>query len=207
MSPLSATLPKARLETLVDGIFAIAMTILVLEVKVPELAQRRDGAELLHALGRLAPTLGAYFFSFGMLGLFWHWHHRLAAKLSRVDLPLLAVSFAFLALVSFFPFVAALLGRYPANPVALGVYLPCIGLILGSQVAFFALARRRGLLLPDLPPEEVRAAHQRNIQSLAIFSFACLPSALRFGPLWVALALASGALCLLWKRRAGRVPA
>lgn len=207
MSALSTTLPKARLETLVDGIFAIAMTILVLEVKVPELADRHSAAELGAALARLTPTLAAYFFSFGMLGLFWHWHHRLAAKVARVDMPLLAVGLGFLALVSFFPFAAALLGRYPMNAVALGLYLPVIGLILTSQVAFFLVARRRGLLLPDLPAAEIRSAHQRNILSLAIFSFACLPSALRFGPRWIVLALAAGVACLLWKRRAGRAAA
>ena len=62
---------KARLETLVDGVFAIAMTILVLEVKVPEIADGRSTDALLHALAHHGYVIGAYFFSFAMLALFW----------------------------------------------------------------------------------------------------------------------------------------
>jgi uncharacterized membrane protein len=92
MSAEEFLLPKVRLEALVDGVFAVAMTLLVPEVKVPELANRQSAAELFQGLRQPAPTLLAYFFSFGMLGLFWTWHHRLAAKLARLDVPLLALS-------------------------------------------------------------------------------------------------------------------
>ena len=56
-----------------DGIFAIAMTILVLELKVPELQNPRSSTELWTALNHAWPTLAAYLFSFLMLGVFWVW--------------------------------------------------------------------------------------------------------------------------------------
>ena len=180
-------LSKGRLEALVDGVFAIAMTILVLEVRVPELRDSRSSAELLTHLRHLGPTLAAYFFSFFMLGLFWMWHHRLAAKVRRLNARTIALSLFFLALVSFFPFAAGVLGRYPLNPVSLAIYLPAIGGILLTQWAFFLVARAGGLLDPEVPEAEIRSAHARNLRGCAIFFLVAIPSALRVG--WVPAAL------------------
>ena len=191
---------KARLETLVDGVFAIAMTILVLEIKVPELADPRSTDELLAALGHHGYVIAAYFFSFGMLGLFWVWHHRLAEKVREIDLPLLLCALAFLALVCFFPFAAALLGRYPVNLAALLVYVPLTGLIIGLQTLFFRLAMRRELLVPSVPIEQVRATHRRNVRGCAVFCLACVPTALRLNPVAAAGCALLGGL-LLWQAR------
>src|SRR5258708_15922983 len=67
---------KDRLEFLFDGIFAIAMTILVLELKVPELNDRRSVSELAHALAHHAPTFGSYLLSFWLLRIFWYRHNQ-----------------------------------------------------------------------------------------------------------------------------------
>ncbi|HJW09208.1 MAG TPA: TMEM175 family protein [Holophagaceae bacterium] len=180
-------LPKVRLEALVDGVFAIAMTILVLEVRIPELQDPRSRTELADALRHAWPTVAAYLFSFLMLGLFWVWHHRLAAKLRQLDSLLITVSLLFLATVSFFPFAAGLLGRYMGNRVSLMVYLPVVAMILVLQVLFYGLAMRRGLLHEDLSPAEVLAPHRRNLRGCFIFFVANLPNCLRFG--WTALAI------------------
>lgn len=202
MSQEKFLLPKVRLEALVDGVFAVAMTLLVLEVKVPELANRQSAAELFQGLRQSAPTLVAYFFSFGMLGLFWTWHHRLAAKLARLDVPLLALSLLFLSLVSFFPFAAAVLGRYPANPASLGIYMPVVGGILLSQAAFFGLARRRGLVDPAIGAAESLQAHKRNLRGALIFILWAVPSLLRLGVGWSLAALGVAILLVVLLRRA-----
>jgi len=192
---------KHRLEALVDGVFAIAMTILVLEVKVPELMDRRSTAELLHKLQHAWPTLAAYLLSFCFLGLFWFWHHRLMSKISRVDVPVFALTLWFLALVSFFPFAAALMGRYPVNAVALMIYLPTMGLLLTTQAANFALALHRGCVDPDIPREEIFAAQRRNLRGCAIFFLAATPSAVRMGTVSVILCLlTAGAFFFLLRR-------
>lgn len=195
-------LAKARLEALVDGVVAIAMTILILEVKVPELADGRSAAELMGRLRHAAPTLLAYFFSFGMLAVFWVWHHRLAAKVARLDKALIAISLAFLSLVSFFPFAAAVLGRYPINAVSLAVYMPVVGGILLCQVAFFGHARRRGLVDPSVTAAESLQIHRRNLKGAVIFALWAAPSLLRLGWAWAAVPLLVAGVLLVAIRRA-----
>lgn len=198
-------MPKHRLEALADGIFAIAMTILVLEVRVPDLVDPRSSSEFLTKLRHAWPTLAAYFFSFFMLGYFWVWHHRLAAKLRRLDLPSLLMSLFFLALVSFFPFAAAVMGRYPLNAASLMVYLPTIGLILATQTSFFGWAMAKDLVDPDIPIAEVRRAHLRNLRGCAIFFLSASPSAIRLGWPHLAASLSIGIGFLVWARRYRRV--
>lgn len=194
---------KHRLEALVDGVFAIAMTILVLEIRVPELAEHRSALELLDKLHHAWPTLAAYFISFFMLGLFWFWHHRLMSKISRVDVPIFILTLLFLALVSFFPFAAALLGRYLTNPVSLMIYVPTMGLLLITQAANFALALHRGCVDPDLPQAEILAALRRNLRGCAIFFLAAIPSVLRMGWAGVILCLLASGVCFYFMRRYG----
>jgi len=192
---------KHRLEALVDGVFAIAMTILVLEIKVPELMDRRSTQELLDKLHHAWPILAAYLISFCLLGLFWFWHHRLMSKILRVDVPVFALTLLFLALVSFFPFAAALLGRYPTNAVALMIYLPTMGLLLTTQAANFALALHRGCVDPDIPRDEIRAAQRRNLRGCGIFFLAAIPSAYRLGPVSVLLCFLAAVTFFFLMRR------
>ncbi len=67
---------KSRLEALFDGVFAIAMTLMVLEIRIPELANRGSMAEFAAAMQQNIPSLVAFLLSMGMLGLFWYRHHR-----------------------------------------------------------------------------------------------------------------------------------
>ncbi|HEY1090165.1 MAG TPA: TMEM175 family protein [Burkholderiaceae bacterium] len=191
---------RARLETLVDGVFAIAMTILVLELKVPELSDRRSAEELLHGLLHHGPVIGAYFFSFAMLGMFWVWHHRLAEKVREIDLPLLICALCFLSLICFFPFAAALLGRYTTNLTALLIYVPVIGLLLALQTLFFMIAMRRGRVVESVTPEVARATHQRNLMGLAVFCIACTPTVMRLNVYASILSVGLGML-LLWRAK------
>ncbi|MDE3245774.1 MAG: DUF1211 domain-containing protein [Acidobacteriota bacterium] len=195
-------LTKARVETLVDGVFAIAMTLLILEVKVPELVNPKSASELLGSLHHALPTAIAYFLSFFMLGLFWVWHHRLAEKVTGFDVPLLAITFAFLALVSSFPFAAALFGRYFGNVGTLVVYMPVVGLILVCQVMFLVVARRSRLLREDIGPGEIRVAHKRNVLGLAFFLLGAIPAALPFGLVPTLLVAACAAFSFVMYKRA-----
>lgn len=178
-APEKPLLHKARVETLVDGVFAIAMTILVLELKVPEGLDRRAPEPLLHALLHHLPVVLAYLFSFFLLAVIWVWHHRLTEKMAAMDRPVLVCVMVLLSMVCAFPFAAALLGRYPANPVSLAVYMPVLAVILLSQTAMFWLARRRGLLQPNVSAELALAAHRRNVRGLAMFLLCAIPAALR----------------------------
>jgi len=191
---------RARVETLVDGVFAIAMTILVLEVKVPDLVDQRSAEELLLALWHHGYVIAAYFFSFAMLAVFWVWHHRLAEKVRDIDLPLLVCIVVFLALVCFFPFAAALLGRYPLNLTALLVYVPLLGLIIFVQTMFYAIAIRRKLIDESVSTEAMLLAHQRNLRGCAIFMVASVPTLLRLDP-FVALGGAVMGGLIFWRAK------
>jgi uncharacterized membrane protein len=103
------------MDPLIDGVFAVALTILALEIKVPELEHPGSPSELLHALMHHGSVIGAYSVSFALLGLFWIWHHRLSDKVSEIDGALLCCSLAFLSLVCLFPFASAVFAARAAK--------------------------------------------------------------------------------------------
>lgn len=193
-------LHKARLETLVDGVFAIAMTILVLEVKVPTISDRFSALELLNALAHDGVVIFAYFVSFSALGVFWVWHHKLTEKITEIDLPLLICSLAFLSLICFFPFVAALFGRYPQNLTANVVYVVLLGLILVSQTLYFWIAISRKKIVESMTPSDALVTHRINLMSLAIFCLSLSATGLRIN-IYAALTCILVGLILLWRFR------
>jgi len=114
-------LSKHRIEALVDGIFAVAMTLLVIELKLPEHVQATSSAELLHVLGDLAPTFGSWIISFLVLAIFWVGNHRLYSYVRHVDGPLLCYTILMLAGASLLPFASAVNGRF-LSQLAQAVY-------------------------------------------------------------------------------------
>jgi uncharacterized membrane protein len=122
MAPMSHTpaapeshtgLSKHRLEALTDGIFAVAMTLLVIELKLPEHATVRDASDLANGVVRLIPTFIAWIISFFVLAIFWFSHHRLFHYVRIVDGRLLWLNILYLGFVSLMPFSSALAGQYP----------------------------------------------------------------------------------------------
>jgi uncharacterized membrane protein len=162
---------RARLEMLFDGIFAIAMTILVLELKVPEeLADRRSVAELAHALAHSAATFGSYLLSFAMLGMLWYRHNVFYRHLRHVTRGMLVLHFVQLAMAAFFPFCAAMLGRYPANSLPLVFYAGCIMLYVWAMLATWLLAHRVGAINPQLDAAGYAAIRTRIVRSCIIIT-------------------------------------
>src|SRR5215470_17429374 len=112
-----------HLTALTDGLFAVAMTLLVLDLRVPVstgLAYSEHG--LWGALLRMGPSFVAYLLSFTMLGTFWLAQHTLLGILGRCDRTLTWISLGFLFVVSLLPFSAALLAHYVHLRLAVGVY-------------------------------------------------------------------------------------
>lgn len=103
---------KHRLEALTDGIFAVAMTLLVIELKIPEMAHPRTEAQFLGALGHLIPKFIAWLISFFVLAIFWVSHHRFFHFVHRVDAKLSWLTIYYLACVSLMPFSSALAGEH-----------------------------------------------------------------------------------------------
>ena len=124
-----------RLLMLSDGVFAIAITLLTLELKPP---QRWDGAADTLVIGMWRP-LFAYSAGFTIIGGFWIVHRQLFAKLRRVDTPATLFSLLLLFLIALVPAVAMLMGEYgPARSML--VYLIMVAAISVVQLALWAYA-------------------------------------------------------------------
>jgi uncharacterized membrane protein len=122
-----------HLTALSDGLFAVAMTLLVLDLRVPVSAAGPAYSErgLGGALVQLGPNFAAYLLSFTMLGTFWLAQHTLLGILGQCDRTLTWINLGFLFVVSLLPFSAALLAHYVHLRLAVGVYWLNI-LLLGA---------------------------------------------------------------------------
>lgn len=112
---------KNRLEAFSDGMFAIILTILVLELHVPQLANNSFGV-FLSALTEIAPKLLSFLFSFFIIAIFWVNHHQIVHQIEKVDAKLLWLNIALLFFACLFPFLTAFVGDYPNNPFVVALF-------------------------------------------------------------------------------------
>jgi len=117
-APLVVLWSKHRVEALTDGIFAVAMTLLVIDLKVPDPHAIHTQAELAQALADVFPKAMSWLLSFFVLATFWIGHHRLYHYVRYVDRGMLWRNLYQLAFVSLMPFSAALLGEFGTMPAA-----------------------------------------------------------------------------------------
>jgi len=108
----STALTPNRLEFLTDGVFAIVMTLLVLEISIPEIAHPSLQVELPRRLLELWPKLYSYLLSFFVLGTLWTLHHRSFHSIKRSDNVLLWLNIFFLMFVALMPFTTSIVGNY-----------------------------------------------------------------------------------------------
>ena len=146
-----------RLTALSDGLFAVAMTLLVLDLRVPVSTAGSVYSErgLGGALLKLGPSFAAYLLSFTMLGTFWLAQHTLLGILGRSDRTLTWINLGFLFVVSMLPFSTALLAHYVHLRLAVGVYWLNI-LLLGIGLEWGARYGRTAFL-----PERTGQAYSR----------------------------------------------
>ena len=150
---MAAMFAKARLDTLSDGIFAVAMTLLVLDVRLPEDFHPHDGAELLKGLAGLWPKLLPYLLSFGVLGLRWLSNIQVRSHAEYVGREYVNWWLLYLLLITCVPFTTIVVGRY-AN------LAPAIWLYAGHTLLIALVGVRLTLLTPGLEKD----AHLRHWQ-------------------------------------------
>ena len=143
-----------RLAFFSDAIYAISLTLLVVDLAVPTISDASSGQDLWEALGDVSSEILMFFISFLVIGSFWLAHHRFVAKLGAVDRTLMFGSLCYLSFIAFLPFPSGLLGEYADNPVAVALYALCIAAVASLEVVLFAVARRRDLLTVS-PTDEV----------------------------------------------------
>jgi uncharacterized membrane protein len=142
------------LEALADGIFAIAMTILVLELRIPESTAAADlWTELVH----LAPRFATFVISFVVLGVYWFAHHQTFYFLVRVNRTFVWFSILFFMGAALVPFVASVLGAFYQHPLALSLYGVVLSLLAAlGYVIWWYITGDRGLVDEKLDPDLVR---------------------------------------------------
>lgn len=165
-SAFTTTISKGRLEFLFDGVFAIALTILVLELKLPEIADKRSAGELGRALLGHWRTFLSYLISFMILSGFWIGHNTLYARLVRVTKAILAIHVWLLIWAAFIPFCAHLLGRYPGNPVSHAVYLATAFAYSAGLLALVVTADRQKAFDATVSAGDVRRLRRGLIRPL-----------------------------------------
>lgn len=163
-------LPKTRVEAFSDGVIAIIVTILVLEIKVPRLGGDRLEDQLLAAFWHALPLVGAYAVSFMVLLVFWVAHHQLMHSLRRVDRNLLWLNGLFLMILAFVPAPTALIGEYPSAAAGSVLYG---GVLALAGLAFLAMrlyVTRHGTLLHEaVPAAAARQAVRKGLLSPLLY--------------------------------------
>ncbi|MBI3313523.1 MAG: DUF1211 domain-containing protein [Candidatus Omnitrophica bacterium] len=120
-------LSNNRLEALSDGVFAIVLTLLILEIRVPHLEDHSHAA-LIVALGSVAPKIFSWLTSFFILMVFWVNHHHILSRAKKCDYGLFWLNALVLLAVSFIPFPTAFMGEYLRSPVAVTFFSLVVGL-------------------------------------------------------------------------------
>ncbi|MGD0825114.1 MAG: TMEM175 family protein [Terriglobales bacterium] len=163
-----------RLAALSDGIFAFAMTLLVLDLRVPAGEAVHNEHDLWHGLAALSPRLVMYMMSFLTLGIFWVGQQTQLNHLKRSDRSLSWIHIAFLFFVTITPFSTALLAEFTAYRVALVAYwlnIFCLGFALYLS---WGCATRLGLVKDDIAPEVPAAVCRRIVIAQALYAFGAL---------------------------------
>ncbi len=211
---MGGELTTSRIEALADGVFAVVMTLLVLDLKVPVVAGPDAAAELPGKLFELWPRLLSFALSFVIAGVYWVGHHNQYHFIRRSDRVLLWINILFLLCVAVIPFSTALLGEYPQQPIAVAIYglnLILIGLVLYAHW-WYATADYR-LVDHDIDPHLVRVAKQRILIAPIAYALAILLSfvgtalSLTIYVLVPVLYIVPGAVDRHWHRRPVPPPA
>ena len=145
---------KQRLEAFSDGVYAIVITLLILDFRIPDV----HAAALGTALVAMLPQVGTYVLSFFVVGLYWLAHHRAANQIRLIDGTFIWLNLVWLLFVSVMPFPTSLLGRYPLQPIPIAIY--GIDLIMANVTGFIItlyMRKHPELCVSPVSAEAVRA--------------------------------------------------
>ena len=163
---INHTFSKTRVEAFSDGVFAIIITLLVLEIKVPHVEHHDSVPDLLHSLLGLTPKLVSWIISFLIVCVIWVNHHRVLESIKAVDNPLLWLNANLLLWCSFIPFPTALMGDYVHNPLAVFFF----GIVMSFAALGFTFIRMYLKKHPELlqvPPAP--GLHKREVTRSFLF--------------------------------------
>jgi uncharacterized membrane protein len=193
--PSESDSPTTRLEAFSDGVFAIAITLLVLEIRLPPAAEIEHGGGLASALLALWPSYAGYVVSFVTVGIMWANHHEVIRLVSRADHGLIVWNLLLLLAISFTPFPTAVMAEHLPHPgwdrnVAVAFYCGSFTLTaLFYNLLWRNVSSRRRLILAHVSDDRVRAITRAYAPGTFIYGTA---TAVAFVSVPAALAIVAG---------------
>ncbi|WP_262058593.1 TMEM175 family protein [Streptomyces sp. STR69] len=163
-----------RLLALSDGIYAIAMTLLVIDVAVPA---HLDDAGFHKALGEALPSVGAFALSFSLLSGFWRDHRRILTALPTETTLVTRLILLGLGLVALLPFPTGLLAEYASHPEAVALYAGAMTAIHGVHVTLLLLTQRQVHPSPESPAALARRRFTAQLGASALVFALSIPLA------------------------------
>jgi uncharacterized membrane protein len=170
------TVEFGRVLAFSDGLYAIAMTLLIVSVGVPNVADKESVGDLADALDDLQPEFVSFFISFAVIGRYWVAHHQFVSLLATIDRSFVWLNLTYLMFVAFLPFPTSLLGDYIDNPLSVALYATNVAVVSGMEVVLFRHAQRAGLLQRPLPANVYRYGVTVSL-SPVLFFIASIPIA------------------------------
>jgi uncharacterized membrane protein len=158
-----------RLKAMSDGVFAIVLTLLVLELHVPDPGANPTNAELTTQLFQLLPKIIAYVISYLIIGLYWVVHNRLFRHIVQYDRKLLWQNLRFLLFVSFLPFTTALSGSYNQTSLGWQIYALNIAAVGLSSVGIWRRAVKDNLISKGMSQLEIAYIYERGLPAPLVF--------------------------------------
>lgn len=166
----------ARLDQLSDGIFAIVMTILVFQIKLPAILGPIDNAGLWSEIQKLLPLVLSYILSFALLFTYWRAHHFFVTVYAKnIDSMLTNINALFFMLISLVPFSSSILGQYSKNELSVvifGTHIILIGLTLYWMRRYVIFSPH--IQNPEITKREIRGSTVRTLAPV-IFSLIAIP--------------------------------
>jgi uncharacterized membrane protein len=163
-----------RLKAIADGVFAVAMTLLVLELVAPE-ANGITNKELNGLLLSMWPKFIAYVLSFLITGMYWLVHHSIFDAIRYYDATLAWINIMFLLLVALIPFTTSLLGEHFLQKTATMIYgVHLLLMFLGGYSLWTYATWKRILVAPDLDPGLITGARRMGYVYFVILSIAII---------------------------------
>jgi uncharacterized membrane protein len=159
-----------RLTLFSDGIFAFAITLLAVDIRVPDLVSSLAGQELNAALIALTPKLIGFGLSFWIAGSFWIFYHHVFRYIKHYDRPIIMLNLLFLMFIVLIPFPSDLLSRFPSEQTALVIYSTMMGATGTSLSLIWHYASwNHRLTDPDLSGTTIRRLRIRTYISPVLF--------------------------------------
>ncbi len=169
---------KSRFEAFTDGVFAFAITVLILGIALPAFHAPPSEGELSRALLELWPNFLAYILSFAVIGIMWQNHHALFRLVSRVDRMTVFLNLALLAGTVFIPFATSTLGAYPTMRPAAFLYGVTLTWTAVAYNLLLAHLTRSGAFAQQVDAKTIRATTIAYRVGVAIYIVATLTSLL-----------------------------